>query len=90
MNCQHRLLFVLKVPFIICFIWNLTDTSKKRMMIRKSMTRNSKLLETTVAKHNSVVEISTNQAPLELSDVTSGRFAWKNETGMIEVANSNR
>eukprot|EP00112_Aurelia_sp_Birch-Aquarium-sp1_P005752 Seg1652.5 transcript_id=Seg1652.5/GoldUCD/mRNA.D3Y31 product="hypothetical protein" protein_id=Seg1652.5/GoldUCD/D3Y31 len=56
----------------------LADTSKKRIKIRKTMSKNSTLLEATVEKYNKVKNLSTSDiAELDKNDVASGTFAWQ-------------
>lgn len=59
------------------------DTSKKRIKIRRSMSKNSSLLETTVSKYNAVVKLSAVQVPeISLAEISSGRFTWQGGSGM--------
>lgn len=59
------------------------DTSKKRTKMRRVMSKNVKLLESTVTKYNTVATLSSaSVAQIDLTDVSSGTFAWQAGSGM--------
>eukprot|EP00794_Sanderia_malayensis_P014508 gene14508-16017_t len=64
----------------------LADSSKKRINIRKQISKNTSVLESTVDKYNLVSSISSKRySKLEKADVALGKFAWQTDAAEFYV-----
>eukprot|EP00794_Sanderia_malayensis_P019710 gene19710-21656_t len=61
----------------------LADSSKKHINIRKQISKNTSVLESTVDKYNLVSSISSKRySKLEKADVALGKFAWQTDAAL--------
>ena len=61
-----------------------SDTSKKRVKLRRSIAANTTLLDCNVDRYNAIIHLSKQPlSAISKADALSGKFAWQPSRGMM-------